>query len=224
MRVTWQVHTADSTSRPPFFTEFAIADQVQSFEMTAIASPESPAALFLDFTLVAKKAALHFRDPFLHVCGSLNRYYHPSPLSLSTLPAAVKPAELRRSPSDISSSMVVRRWSGASDTSISLDWSSNGKDVESPVASVVPSFDGKVSNLNNDNAKMSVSELERKAMADGALKGVSFGNSEQLFKSNKNDSNLGSDEVDVSKDKVREKAWYCSWMQLKRQGTLARLK
>ncbi|KAH6781250.1 GPI-anchored adhesin-like protein [Perilla frutescens var. frutescens] len=141
----------------------------------------------------------------LSVQDRINMFENKQKENSGGKPTVVKPAELRRLSSDVSSSTVLRRWSGASDMSISLDLSSDRKDVESPVASAVPSFDGKVSNLNDDNAEMFVSEPEMKAVADGGLKGVSFANSEQLFKSNKNDSNLGSGESDVLKDKVSGK-------------------
>lgn len=130
-------------------------------------------------------------------------------------PAVVKPVELRRLSSDVSSAgAVLRRWSGASD--MSIDLSGEKKDGDSPVgnpaASAAAALDVKVLNLNDDNAQASsVAKAETKVVpslsrgGDGGLKGVSFASSEQLFESRKNNSNLGSGESDVLKDQERGK-------------------
>lgn len=126
-----------------------------------------------------------------------------------------KPAELRRLSSDVSEKAVIRRWSGASDMSISLDLSSDKKDADSPVhntASAAASLGGKgkVLNSKDDNAEvLSAANLEMNAPN---LKGAAFANSHQLTESNKNDSNLGSGESEISKHQERGKTQSLSFI------------
>lgn len=134
-------------------------------------------------------------------------------------PVVVKSVELRRLPSDLSSSgtaaerAVLRRWSGASD--MSIDLSADKKDTESPSCapvSAVASQEKKVSSLNDNTTEISsVANPEINAVpsmgqvSDSKLKGVSFSNSGQYFESNNSISNLGSVENDGLRDQVRGK-------------------
>ncbi|KAL1559184.1 hypothetical protein AAHA92_09554 [Salvia divinorum] len=126
-----------------------------------------------------------------------------------------KPVELRRLSSDVSEKAVFRRWSGASDMSISIDLSSEKKDVDSPTCNTAPaaaSLDGKFFTLIDNNAEVSsAAKPEMKVLPssggvrDGGTKGVSFSSSERLIESNNNIFNLGSSECDVLKDQERAK-------------------
>ncbi|KAG8388438.1 hypothetical protein BUALT_Bualt02G0125900 [Buddleja alternifolia] len=126
-------------------------------------------------------------------------------------PVVVKSVELRRMPSDISSSgaaaekAVLRRWSGASD--MSIDLSAERKDTETPLetsASAAVSQDTKVLILNDNIAKSS-SFVKPEIKVNPSLDRISdsrLNNSEQFSESSKSNSNLGSDETDGLKDQV----------------------
>lgn len=151
----------------------------------------------------------------LSVQDKINMFENKQKENSGGKPAVVKPVELRRLSSDVSSTgAVLRRWSGASD--MSIDLSGEKKDGDSPVcnpaASAAAVLDVKVLNLNDDNAQASsVAKAETKVVpslsrgGDGGLKGVSFASSEQLFESRMNNSKLGSGESDVLKDQERGK-------------------
>ncbi|XP_047941735.1 uncharacterized protein LOC125188748 [Salvia hispanica] len=127
-----------------------------------------------------------------------------------------KPVELRRLSSDVSEKAVFRRWSGASDMSISLDLSSEKKDVDSPACNTAPpapaSLEFKFSTLIDNNAEVSsAAKPDMKVLpssggvGDGGTKGVSFSTSERLIESNNKNFNLGSSESGVLKDQQRGK-------------------
>lgn len=126
-----------------------------------------------------------------------------------------KPVELRRLSSDVSEKAVFRRWSGASDMSISIDLSSEKKDIDSPACNTAPaatSLEFKFSTLIDNNAEVSsAAKPDMKVLpssggvGDGGTKGVSFSTSERLIESNNKNFNLGSSESGVLKDQQRGK-------------------
>ncbi|XP_057797084.1 uncharacterized protein LOC131013096 [Salvia miltiorrhiza] len=148
----------------------------------------------------------------LSVQDRINMFENKQKENSGGKPAVVKPVELRRLSSDVSERAVFRRWSGASDMSISIDLSSDKKDVDSPTCNTAPaaaSLDGKVSTLNDDNASAAKPEMKVLPSSgrdgDGRAKGVAFSSSEQLIESKKSISNTASVESDVFKDQERGK-------------------
>ncbi|XP_011072663.1 uncharacterized protein LOC105157864 isoform X2 [Sesamum indicum] len=129
-------------------------------------------------------------------------------------PVVVKSAELRRLPSDVSTTgaaaekAVLRRWSGASD--MSIDLSAEKKDAQSPLStpsSATVSHENKVLNLNDDTTKSSFVKPEIKVIpslsrgSDSRLK-EGFNKSEQCSESSKSNFNLLPGESDGLKNQV----------------------
>ncbi|KAK6148773.1 hypothetical protein DH2020_016298 [Rehmannia glutinosa] len=97
----------------------------------------------------------------------------------------VKPVELRRLSSDVSSmgvaaeKAVLRRWSGVSD--MSIDLSGEKKDTESPSSSTVLQ-ENKVLNLNDDTTKItSIIKPEIKVINSNLVPGQSDGLNDQVL-------------------------------------------